>query len=55
MKRKHKQPEATGQHLKLLQDECRELSIWFASRLDARWVVCQVFNLTTCKRNIVFH
>ena len=23
----------------LMQDDCRELSIWFATRIDARWAL----------------
>ena len=27
----------------LLQDECRGLSKWFASRVDARWVLRNIY------------
>jgi hypothetical protein len=32
----------TGWPPGLLQDDCRALSIWFATRIDARWVLRQV-------------
>lgn len=32
----------TGWPPSLMQDDCRPLSRWFASRLDARWVVRKV-------------
>jgi hypothetical protein len=35
-------PPRTGWPPGLLQDDCRPLSRWFASRIDARWVVRQV-------------
>jgi hypothetical protein len=34
---------ATGRNDGLLQDYCRALHLWFASRVDARWIVRQVF------------
>lgn len=30
-------PPATGRMPELLQDACRELSIWLSTRLDARY------------------
>lgn len=33
----------TGWHLDLMQDECKGLGKWFASRLDARHTVRKVF------------
>jgi hypothetical protein len=38
-------PPRTGWPPGLLQDDCRKLSRWFASRIDARWVVRQVFGV----------
>ena len=34
---------ATGWDNGLCQDYCRELHLWFASRIDARWQVRQAF------------
>ncbi len=34
--------KTTGWPPDLLQDDCRKLHKWFASRIDARWVVRQV-------------
>lgn len=34
--------EKTGWPPGLLQDDCKKLSRWFASRINARWVVREV-------------
>ena len=34
--------DRTGWPPGLLQDDCRALSMWFASRVDARWQVRRV-------------
>jgi len=36
--------KTTGSPPGLLQDDCRRLFKWFASRIDARWTIRQVFN-----------
>jgi hypothetical protein len=41
----------TGWPPDLLQDDCRKLHKWFASRIDARWVVRQVCIGIERKRN----
>jgi hypothetical protein len=38
-------PPRTGWPPGLLQDDCRPLFRWFASRIDARWVVRMVFGM----------
>jgi hypothetical protein len=43
VKRTHPIPPRTGWPPGLLQDDCKKLSRWFASRIDARWVVRMVF------------
>jgi hypothetical protein len=30
----------------LLQDDCRKLHKWFASRIDARWQIRRIFGIT---------
>ena len=35
--------KTTGHPPGLLQDDCRKLFKWFASRIDARWTIRQVF------------
>jgi hypothetical protein len=37
----------TGHPPGLLQDDCRALHLWFASRVDARWVVRRWFGDAT--------
>lgn len=35
----------------LMQDDCRELSRWFASRVDAMWVLrTQVYKIVVARR-----
>ena len=41
---KHPLPPKTGWPPGLLQDDSRELSRWFASRLDARYVIRKLFH-----------
>ena len=43
----------TGWPPGLLQDDCRELSRWFASRVDARWVFRR--HLTSSKNYVIIH
>lgn len=45
--------QTTGWPPGLLQDDCRALSIWFASRIDARWVlrrVCAEIEAAICTK-----
>ena len=37
----------------LLQDESKELSKWFASRIDARWVLRKVYDDKPCEDAIL--
>lgn len=37
--------EKTGWPPGLLQDDCRALSRWFASRMDARWALRKALGL----------
>ena len=38
----------------LMQDDCRELSRWFASRIDAMWVLrTQVYSRWLARRGVL--
>ncbi len=37
----------------LLQDECKALSRWFASRIDAMWVLRKVYNDKPCADTVL--
>ena len=37
----------------LLQDESKELSKWFASRIDARWVLRKVYDDKPCADTVL--
>lgn len=42
----------TGHPPGLLQDDCRKLHKWFASRPDARYVIRKLFGETNAKRHL---
>jgi hypothetical protein len=41
------------QKMTLLQDESKELSKWFASRIDAMWVLRKVYNDKSCADTVL--
>lgn len=43
---------STGRNDGLCQDYCRKLHLWFASRLDARWVVRRWFGDQTKRGDV---